>query len=140
MLDGTISLVSIIIGFMGAIMPIILSMKNESKFVRYIFEKDTDELFKKYLKTTVKVGLLNAGFTLSMYLRDSILKLNIKNFIYYIWMFSIILFIFLTMRSMSYMITIFFAKDEMNGIKIEKTPNNIYTKEEISRVKEKHRK
>lgn len=139
-LDGSITLVSIIIGFMGAIMPIILSMKNESKFVKYIFEKDTEELFKKYLKTTIKVGLTNAGLTLLMYLEDSIAKMSIKNGLYYAWIFTIALFILLTMRSMSYMITIFFAKDDVDIFRVEKSPKRLYSETEREEVKEKYKR
>ncbi|HDK7140064.1 TPA: hypothetical protein PTV74_003944 [Clostridium botulinum] len=136
-LDGVINLVSIIIGFMGAMMPIILSMKNESKFVKYVFEKDTEELFKKYLKVTIKVGIINAGLTLLMYLKDSIVNIFMKYALYYAWMFSIILFLFLTMRSMSYMITLFFSKDgngkDNEGAKQDN--KNIYSDEEVEKTK-----
>ena len=137
-LDGVINLVSIIIGFMGAMMPIILSMKNESKFVKYVFEKDTEELFKKYLKVTIKVGLTNAGLTLLMYLKDSIVNTFMKYILYYAWMFSIILFLFLTMRSMSYMITLFFSKDgnEKDNKDQKQDTVNIYSNEEREETKD----
>jgi Na+-driven multidrug efflux pump len=128
-LDGTISLVSIIIGFMGAIMPIILSMKNESKFVRYVFERDTEELFKKYLKITIKVGLTNAGLTLVMFLHESFVNQFARLFIFYSWFITIMLFILLTMRSMSYMITIFFDKDDISTCIDDVSDNYAYSEE-----------
>lgn len=136
-LDAVVNLDAIIIGFMGAIMPIILSMKNESKFVRYVFEKDTEELFKKYLRITIKVGIANAGLTILMYLRESLINDFIKIFAYYTWLFSIILFLFLTMRSMSYMIILFFSKDEIICQNEDSTFDYVYTDEEHNSIKEK---
>ena len=48
-IDGIVTLDSIIIGFIGAIIPVILSMKNESKLVRYVFDRDSDNLFRRYI-------------------------------------------------------------------------------------------
>lgn len=139
-LDGVVNLDSIIIGFMGAIMPIILSMKNESKFVKYVFEKDKEELFKKYLKITIKIGIINAGLTILMYLRDSIVNVFINNLLYYSWIFSIVLFLLLTMRSMNYMITLFFSKDDFSFENPETVHENIYTEEEHKNIKDKYKK
>lgn len=36
LIDGIVMLDSIIIGFIGAVIPVVLSMKNESKFVKYV--------------------------------------------------------------------------------------------------------
>lgn len=138
-LDGVVNLDSIIIGFMGAIMPIILSMKNESKFVKYVFEKDKEELFKQYLKMTIKIGIINVGLTILMYLRNSILNIYMNNLLYYGWLFSIILFLLLTMRSMSYMITLFFSKDELDFQNKESTANKTYTDEEHEAIKKKYK-
>lgn len=40
-LDSVNTICSLIIGFLGAILPVILGMKNESKIVKYVFEKDS---------------------------------------------------------------------------------------------------
>ena len=104
-LDAVVNLDSIIIGFMGAIMPVILSMKNESKFVKYVFEMDKEELFKKYLKITIIIGIINAGLSILMYLRNSLINTVVKNFAYNSWLFSIILFLFLTSVTRSFKIS-----------------------------------
>lgn len=64
LINGLVTFDSIVIGFFGAIMPVILSMKNESKFVKYVFEKDVDGLFSKYLKVTLFSGLCSAVLSL----------------------------------------------------------------------------
>ena len=70
LIDGIITLDSIIIGFMGAIIPVILSMKNESKLVKYVFDRDKDGLFKKYISETIAYGLADICISLSVYIRD----------------------------------------------------------------------
>lgn len=108
-LNGLVTLDSIIIGFLGAIMPVILSMKNESKFVRYVFEKDQKNLFMKYLKVTIFWGLFDAVLSLIMHTRDLMVK---PENMYFLWMFVTVVFISATYRSMSYMVVLLFAKDE----------------------------
>lgn len=107
LIDGLVTLDSIIIGFLGAIMPVVLSMKNESKFVKYVFEKDTDNLFRKYLKITVLLGIVNVVTSLAMYVRATIPEKWQISF-YYLWMFITIAFLATTYRSMSHMITLIF--------------------------------
>lgn len=50
LLDGLVTLISIIIGFLGAMLPIVLSLKENSEFVQYIFKEDREKLFYKYMK------------------------------------------------------------------------------------------
>ena len=66
LVEGIVTLDSIIIGFMGAIIPVILSMKNESKLVQYVFNRDKEGLFKKYISETIGYGLLDACVSLSI--------------------------------------------------------------------------
>lgn len=111
LLNGLVTLDSIIIGFLGAMIPVILSMKNESKFVRYVFQNDTEGLFSKYMKATIFLGLLNAGVSLVLYVRNS-LDEGLVNEIYYLWLFITVAFLLCTYRSMSHMINLVFRKDE----------------------------
>lgn len=111
LIDGIITMESIVIGLIGAIIPVILSMKNESKFIKYIFEKDTNCLFRKYLTITIGVGLLSIAFSLSMYIKDEY-SVNVCKIVYNGWIFLVSLFFLLTYRSMKYMILIIFMNEE----------------------------
>jgi|GEM_PF-1056706 hypothetical protein len=111
LIEGIITLDSIIIGFIGAIMPVVLSMKNESKFVKYVFEKDEKGLFKKYLTTTIAYGLSSIALSLIFFLRDSIENKVVVERYAYVYMFSILLFFLLTYRSMSFMIRLIFSNE-----------------------------
>lgn len=69
-LDAVITVSSLIIGFLGAVLPVIMSMKNDSKLVKYVFERDKDKLFLKYIKQTLIVGVLVIIVSVTVYFRD----------------------------------------------------------------------
>nr|DAH21544.1 MAG TPA: hypothetical protein [Caudoviricetes sp.] len=117
LLGGLVTFDSIVIGFFGAIMPVILSMKNESKFVKYVFENDTKQLFSKYLKVTIFSGLCSAVLSLALYIRDSFVHSFVKNGLYIAWIFGTTLFLTSTYRSLSHMITLVFSKDNFIDVK-----------------------
>ena len=111
LLNGLVTLDSRIIGFLGAMIPVILSMKNDSKFVRYVFQNDKDSLFSKYMKATIFWGLCNAAISLLLHVKDSFKPKSIE-VLFYVWVFVTITFLLATYRSMSHMITLVFRKDE----------------------------
>ncbi|MED9903581.1 MAG: hypothetical protein UFG06_05295 [Lachnospiraceae bacterium] len=133
LIDGIITMGSIVIGLIGAIIPVILSMKNESKFVKYVFENDKDGLFRKYFTSSIGIGLLCMAFSLSLYVRDEFNDM-VLDIVYYVWFFLIILFLLLTYRSMKYMIIVIFKPDV--------SQSDAYmppvTKEEILRNRDKY--
>lgn len=106
-LDAVNTLTALIIGFLGAILPVILGMKNESKFVKYVFEKDEEKLFLKYIKITIVIGLLLVLTTISMYF-VSLIQEKEQQSLLYIWMFLICLFLLSTYRSLSNMLNLIF--------------------------------
>lgn len=135
LLGNLVTLNSIVIGFFGAIMPVILSMKNESKFVKYVFENDTEGLFAKYLKITIFSGLASALFSLSLYVRDSFEHVIVKDTLYTLWVFFTMLFAIYTYRSLSHMISLVFSKDKAGTDSVGK---RIKTQEEL-KLQEKYK-
>ena len=135
LLNGLITLDSIIIGFLGAVMPVILSMKNESKFVKYVFEKNKENLFCKYLKTTLLLGICNVVFCLVLQVRIAI-PIEYQPICYYAWIFLTVVFLTATYRSMSYMIALIFSKDEANNIGID---NIVISETRRNEVKQKYK-
>ena len=69
-LTAIITVTSIIIGFIGAILPVILSMKNDSKVVQYVFQRDRRKLFLEYIKSTLAIGLLLIVCSIIPYFSD----------------------------------------------------------------------
>lgn len=115
-IDGIVTLDSIIIGFLGAIIPVILSMKNESKLVRYVFDRDTDNLFRKYISSTICVGLIDVRISLATYTKDIITHDLGQKSLSVLFLYCFILFLLCTYRSMTCMLKLLFSDDK----KIEK--------------------
>lgn len=136
LIDGIITLDSIIIGFMGAIIPVILSMKNESKLVKYVFDRDKDGLFKKYISETIAYGLADICISLSVYIRDILINVYIMKLIKILFVYTFILFIVATYRSMSCMLKLIFTQDSL----IEDNVSNRLDNEKSSRLWEERSK
>lgn len=124
-IDGIVTLDSIIIGFIGAIIPVILSMKNESKLVRYVFDRDSDNLFRKYISVTIGVGLLDVSISLMVYMRDIITNKLGQQILRTLFMYCFILFLLCTYRSMVCMLKLIFSDDKKieNGVSKRLDPN-----------------
>lgn len=112
MIDGIITLDSIIIGFIGAITPVVLSMKNESKFVKYVFEKDKDNLFRKYMSSTIGVGFIDVIVSLAVYARDIISRKSVLFGLRVMLIYFFFLFLLCTYRSMTCMLKLLFSEDK----------------------------
>lgn len=84
-LDAVITVSSLIIGFLGAVLPVIMSMKNDSKLVKYVFERDKDKLFLKYIKQTLIVGVLVIIVSATVYFRDQYKGTWYENGIFQFW-------------------------------------------------------
>lgn len=123
-IDGIGTIGSLIVGFLGAILPVILGMKNESKFVKYVFENDINKLFLKYIREDIVFGLLTLFISFALYFRDEVIFLNIKAYIFYFWTALIILFLLLTYRCLSKMLSLIFSSD--NELILE----NLYSESE----------
>lgn len=128
-LDCVSTICSLIIGFLGAILPVILGMKNESKFVKYVFENDKNRLFLKYIKETIFAGLITLLISVAMYFSKDIILSVVYNNVFCVWCGAVIIFIFLTYRCLDKMLELIFSSDSKMGIDLyEKTPEEIEEK------------
>lgn len=112
LVEGIVTLDSIIIGFIGAVIPVILSMKNESKLVQYVFDRDKEGLFKKYISETIGYGLIDACISLSIYTRDVIANKCILKILNFLFIYLLLLFLLATYRGMSCMLKLIFSNDK----------------------------
>ena len=110
-LDACNTIVALIVGFLGAILPVIMGMKNESKLVKYVFEKDKDRLFLKYMKATIFTGLLTLLITVSLYFSEDFSKSAIAYYEFYVWEALFVCFMLLTYRSLKNILDIIFSPD-----------------------------
>lgn len=111
-LTAIITVTSIIIGFIGAILPVILSMKNDSKVVQYVFQRDRRKLFLEYIKSTLAIGLLLIVCSIIPYFSD----LYEDTFFYknwpYVVMYMLICFLCATYRCLNNMLNLIFKSDD----------------------------
>lgn len=110
-LDAILTVSSLIIGFIGAILPVILSMKNDSKIVKYVFEKDKDKLFLKYIKQTILTGIVLIIFAVSLYFRDCFLDSWYYKHCIAIICYSLTCFLLCTYRSLENILNLIFSDD-----------------------------
>lgn len=133
-LDSVNTICSLIIGFLGAILPVILGMKNESKIVKYVFEKDRDKLFLKYIKETIFWGLVTLLVTTMLYFQSDAEYHSVFSMLFYVWAALIILFLLLTFRSTSRMLSLIFSDDSvLRGASYEISQAERMEKEEIQK-------
>lgn len=129
MLYGTITADSIILGFLGALIPVVISMKKESNLVAYVLEHDRNKLFSKYIKATIKFGLFSVILTLILYVRTSIESIVIREIMALVWAYTTIAFFILTYRCMNCMIMLLFYKEGKND-------KNTFKREDSEEIKE----
>lgn len=110
-LEAVITVTSLIIGFLGAILPIIMSMKNDSKLVKYVFEKDKDKLFLKYIKHTLVVGITLIVVAMSIFFRDQYVGAWYEKYNVVVLAYFITCFLLCTYRSLSNMLNLIFSND-----------------------------
>ena len=110
-LTGIITIAALIVGFFGTILPVIIGIKNESKFARYVFERDKNKLFLKYIRSTLWLGILLMAFSVILYFAgDYTIKYADKVLFYAdAWLF--ISFLACTYRGMNYMLKLVFSTD-----------------------------
>lgn len=131
-LDACNTIVALIIGFLGAILPVILGMKNESKIVKYVFERDKNRLFLKYIKSTIFWGLITLAVTITLYLVNDFSIDTIAYAEFYIWIYLVVLFLALTYRSLKNMLDLVFLSDDvLNRNEKNKTAKERIKQEEI---------
>lgn len=111
-IGGINTITSLIIGFLGAMLPVILGMKNESKFVKYVFENDKNKLFLKYIREDIIIGLVLLFISICLYFRYEKVLCIYRDFLFYIWVSLIILFLLVTYRCLSNMLNLIFSTDE----------------------------
>lgn len=110
-LTGIITIAALIVGFFGTILPVIIGIKNESKFARYVFERDKNKLFLKYIRSTLWIGILLMAFSVILYFAgDYTIKYADKVLFYAdAWLF--ISFLACIYRSMNHMLKLVFLTD-----------------------------
>lgn len=111
-LNALIMVASLVIGFIGAILPVVMSMRNDSK-VRYVFEHDTEKLFLKYIKQTIITGIILILIAFSLYFREQYVDSIYYNYSFALLSYILISFLLCTYRSLKSILNLIFARDNV---------------------------
>lgn len=139
--NAVLTVASIIIGFIGAILPVILGMRNDSAFVKYVLSMDKENLFSKYVKEVLGLGLLLISVSIIMMFKDNYSRTWLHNHIFYGWVFLVISFLLGTYRSVGSMLKLAFYADKnfvepLKPSVQEKTDEQIKFEEQYSKKHE----
>lgn len=110
-LNGIITMASLIICFLGAIFPLILTARTDSRVVENVFRYDTNGLFFKYVKESVTVGLLLVIACIVTYFRNDFISKDIPKIIIYIDIYLLVTFLLCTFRCYSFIFEIMKLED-----------------------------
>lgn len=111
-LDGTIVFSSIVVGFLSALLGILISIRN-SEIVREIFEEKEKGTLKYYFYEAITLGFLVVGTSIVMHvLRGT--NITVADIVFYIWNVLIVAFVPSTYRIVSILMSIFFKAGDTN--------------------------
>ena len=122
-LTAIITVTSIIIGFMGAILPVILSMKNDSKVVQYVFQKDKRKLFLEYIKTALGIGMALIIVSIVSYFKDQFISACFYKLWQCVIIFMLVCFLCATYRCLKNILNLIFKTDDDLMLPDEKKPS-----------------
>ncbi len=112
-LEAIITTASIIIGFIGAILPVIVGMKNNSKLVKRVFELDKNKLFLKYIKHTLITGVLLIICSVILFYRDQFPEYIKGDYVLIVTTYLLVAFLLCTYRCLKIMLDLLFLDDEI---------------------------
>lgn len=113
-LDSTITLSSIIVGFVGVLLGLLFSIRN-TEIVDLLFKKKSKNVLQSYFKSNILSGILLVLMSLILYLSDAITDISIlaKHITHGIWGFLLIYTIASAYRIINIIMFILFC-DEKN--------------------------
>ncbi len=109
LLDSIINFTSILIGFIGVLLGILFSIKNEDLVIK-LFNHRSREKLKQYFVEAFIAGLFLISVSIVLYIRVDICILNINTLLYSLWGGLIIYTILCGIRIIRIMILIVFNK------------------------------
>ncbi|MYL71737.1 hypothetical protein GLW00_12795 [Halobacillus litoralis] len=108
-LDGVITFGSIVVGFLGALLGILVSVRN-SGIVKEIFESNNKTVLKIYFNETFIVGFLTIITSISLYILKEYDQVASK-IVFYFWILFVIWFIPSTYRIINILMTVLFKSN-----------------------------
>ncbi len=108
-LDSTLNMCAILLGFISATFPIILSLRRQGNYVDKVVKMGRDLLKSYYVETIMSGFLLIIIITISYFRMDA--RECIKDILFYIWLFCIMEFLCCSVRCMYFLIRLILPKE-----------------------------
>jgi uncharacterized membrane protein len=117
-LETSASMCSILLGFIAAIFPIILSLQSsDGSYVKQVIKQGGD-LLKSYNVEVLISGFLLIIVVMFNYFRFDV-RCSLKTFLFYFWLFCVILFIGCCARCMYFLFRLILVKEDKKMIPLE---------------------
>ncbi|ALC81740.1 MULTISPECIES: hypothetical protein [Bacillus] len=109
-LEGTVNFSAILLGFLGALLGILLSIKD-SAIVKAIFNRKGSSILKYYFNESFAVGLLVVALScvMQIFLDEKTICAKI---LFYSWFFFVLFFVISTYRIVKLLMAVFFIANE----------------------------
>ncbi|ATO38745.1 hypothetical protein GTID1_17100 [Geobacillus thermodenitrificans] len=131
-LDGAITFSSIVVGFLGALLGILVSIKN-SDIVSTIFESKERFTLKYYFNEAFTIGFLVVFLSCTMHVLRAKSSVT-TDIIFYVWSIVTVAFVPSTYRIVSILMTVFFKS---NIVISRPEDNNVISRVERNSIKER---
>lgn len=112
-LEASISMCSILLGFVAAIFPVVLSLRSKGNYIDRVIVQG-GKLLKSYNIEAVMSGFLLITIVIFNFFRFDT-RDTIKRLLFFLWLFSIVLFIGCCIRSMYFLFYIIFINENKNN-------------------------
>ncbi|WP_010502848.1 hypothetical protein [Paenibacillus elgii] len=137
-LDGSITFSSIVVGFLGALLGILISIRDSS-IVKAIFETNEKKTLKLYFQETFIIGFAVVIFSCTMHvMRDE--SSVVTDWLFTAWILVAAWFIPSTYRIVSILMSVFFSSnisiDRPQGNKTEDPQTREQMRKNLTRYKE----
>lgn len=111
-LDASITFSSIVVGFVGVLLGILISIK-ETKIVQTLFTKIRKQLLVRYFKESIFSGIAVIVTSSSLYLIQNEIW---SKLIFYIWIFTLIYFMLSSYRIIDILFMIIFQDNSLQDM------------------------
>lgn len=123
-LDSMSTMCSILLGFVAAILPVVLSLRTKGNYIDKVIVNGGGLLRSYCVESIISGFILIAVNTLNYFRFDT--RVLIKLILFYLWVFCVTVFIFCSIRSMYFLIRLILPNKTINPIPEESETEKKY--------------
>lgn len=110
--EVAITAASILVGLIGALIPILTGMRDTTKYIRLVMNTDGGKLLKKYSEKAILTGLIFIVVCLFVMFNKSYDRTFIYNKVFYIWLFTGFIFLTNSFRCLNFTLKLMYNTNE----------------------------